>query len=559
MDRRERTRFFLIWAFLGLFPLLLRPLWQPDEGRYAEIPREMLAAADWLTPRLNGVLYFEKPPLQYWLSAFSMRFFGLNAFAARLPLALATLITMGCSWRLARRMGASNPVWAAFMVASTLLGFICGQVLTLDALFSAFLVLSITAFIEAVAYRFDGQRATGWTLLAFGASTLSLLTKGLAGPVLLGGTIFWGLVLTWREKPLRSAVLRTLVDPWGWALFLVIGAPWFILVDRVNPGHATFFFWHEHFARFSTNVSNRQGSDNAVLDKAYFLETLLPGLVPWLSASVVGLKRGIGFLRSSGPRSERTVLHRWTVIMLLMAVAVPFLFFTVSHSKLPFYIVPVLAPICALACAFEREDEAWKSLARSGKELGILGLIFAVAGPFLIKAPNALQWTLPLGILLLVLGFWAQRPRHLTGPRWMVGMVAAWWLLVMAAQAVAGPGAALGDLVAKAPQEAQWISCGNYFQVIPFKARQRVAVVAGTGELEYGRDHLGLPERERWFQEDPSALLPMAQRMRQEAPQRPVWALITEGAWKQQSVEQRGAWEVLAHREKVLLARLRER
>ncbi|NTV76298.1 MAG: phospholipid carrier-dependent glycosyltransferase, partial [Holophaga sp.] len=84
----------------------MRPLWEPDEARYAEIPREMLASADWLTPRLNQVLYFEKPPLQYWLSAISMKAFGLHAFAARLPLALATLITLWCAWKLATRLGA---------------------------------------------------------------------------------------------------------------------------------------------------------------------------------------------------------------------------------------------------------------------------------------------------------------------------------------------------------------------------------------------------------------------------------------------------------------------
>ena len=84
MTRRERTYLLVLWFFLGLLPLLVRPLWEPDEGRYAEIPREMLATGDWLTPRLNGVLYFEKPPLQYWLSAISMKLFGLNGAAARL-------------------------------------------------------------------------------------------------------------------------------------------------------------------------------------------------------------------------------------------------------------------------------------------------------------------------------------------------------------------------------------------------------------------------------------------------------------------------------------------
>ena len=167
MTRRERTSLLLLWFFLGFLPLLVRPLWEPDEGRYAEIPREMLAAGDWLTPHLNGVLYFEKPPLQYWLSALGMKLFGVNGAAARLPLALASGLMIWAAWRLAKRLGAREPLWAPFMAATGLLAFLVGQILTLDALFSAFLVAAIAAFVEAVARRREGESSMGWTLFAF--------------------------------------------------------------------------------------------------------------------------------------------------------------------------------------------------------------------------------------------------------------------------------------------------------------------------------------------------------------------------------------------------------
>ncbi|MCE1230125.1 MAG: glycosyltransferase family 39 protein, partial [Firmicutes bacterium] len=186
MTKRERLQFFFIWLGLGLVPLLMRPLWEPDEARYSEIPREMLALGDWLTPKLNFVLYFEKPPLQYWLSAASMKAFGVNVIAPRLPLALATALSMGAAFVLAKRLGARRPIWAAFMTASCLLGFICGQILTLDALFSAFLVSAFALMVEAVAARAEGRPALGFTLGAFFAMALALLTKGLAAPVLLG-------------------------------------------------------------------------------------------------------------------------------------------------------------------------------------------------------------------------------------------------------------------------------------------------------------------------------------------------------------------------------------
>jgi 4-amino-4-deoxy-L-arabinose transferase-like glycosyltransferase len=253
----ERLHLFFIWLFMGVLPLFLRPLWEPDEARYAEIPREMLASGDWLTPRLNQVLYFEKPPLQYWLSAVSMKLFGLNAAAARLPLALATLILLWSAWRLSKRLGALEPVWAAFMAATTLLAYICHQILTLDALFSALLVLSLVAAIEAVVARYHERRreAMGWTLVMFGANALALLTKGLAGPVLLGGILLWSLPWAWKVPKLRNAILRLLSDPLGWLLFATISVPWFVLVEKANPGHAQFFFVHEHFMQDSPATS----------------------------------------------------------------------------------------------------------------------------------------------------------------------------------------------------------------------------------------------------------------------------------------------------------------
>ena len=547
MTLKERWRLLSIWFFLGLLPLFMRPLWEPDEARYAEIPREMLALGDWLTPRLNYVLYFEKPPLQYWLSAVSMRLFGLHPFAARLPLALATLISLWCAWRLARRLGARQPVWAAFMLGTAILSFVCGQILTLDALFSAFQVLGVVAALEAVAARFEGRDGRAWSLLAYAALALAMLTKGLAAPVLVGLTMACSLPWAWRTPRLRAALLRTLLDPLGWLLFALLAAPWFVLVDRANPGHATFFFIHEHFARFTSHVHSRQGSNNAVLDKLYFVGILAVGLVPWLSAGCIGLKRACTFLaRPAGPVAEAAPLHRWTVAATLLAIAGPLAFYTLSGSKLPPYILPVLVPVLALACAFERTGEELRALARSGWELLVLGVLFVLVVPFLVKQNAGLGWVLATGSAFAAMGCWAMHPRGLTAIRWMAWLGAALLLVTLAAGAVAGPGKDASALVRQAPANAQWISCGNYFQAIPFASGQRAVVVAGTGELAYGRDHLDPVERGRWFQEDLLAFTPTALRMRAEDPGRPVWALVDRHAWRDLSEAQRAAWAVRA-------------
>ncbi|WLT33439.1 glycosyltransferase family 39 protein [Geothrix sp. PMB-07] len=554
MTRRERTRLLLLWVFLGFLPLLVRPLWEPDEGRYAEIPREMLATGDWLTPRLNGVLYFEKPPLQYWLSALSMKLFGLNGAAARLPLALASGLMIWAAWRLAKRLGARDPLWAPFMAATGLLGFLVGQLLTLDALFSAFLVAAVAAFVEAVARRREGSPARAWTLLTFLLLAGAMLTKGLAELILTGGILLFSLAFAWKDPELRRTVIRTALDPLGWLLYLLLAVPWFWAVNRANPGHAQFFFIHEHFTRFLTHEHARQGSNNWFLDKLYFVGVLALGLLPWLSATLVGLKRSWIFLKGRGPQGQDQ-LARWIVGITVLGFLWPLAFFSLSGSKLAPYILPALVPLAALACTFEREGEEGAALRRMGWELLVLGGIFLLAAFLFRKDLEGLGWVLAMGAGFAGLGLWAQRPSGLSAPRLQAALGVALWLLVLAVQSAAGPGKAVADLVRKAPKDAQWISYGNYFQGLPFYAHTRAVVVAGTGELAFGRDRLA--DAERWFSEDPMALGAVADRLKREDPSRPVLVMAKASSWEHLDAAEKARWAELVRNPAAVVAQRR--
>jgi hypothetical protein len=217
----------------------------------------------------------------------------------------------------------------------------------------------------------------------------------------------------------------------------------------------------------------------------------------------------------------------------------------------------VVVPLLALACAFEREEEAWASLRKTGWELLLLGALFTFGAPFLAQESGGLGWALLLGITFLGLGFWALRPRNLTGPRWMAALGASLLLLSYVAQKVAGPGKEVSHLVQQAPAGTQWISCGNYFQGIAFHARQRVTVVGGTGELAFGRDHLFPADQERWLPEAARALNTTAERLRAETPSRPVWALVSPQVWKDLPLEQAQAWEVVDHSSSAWLVHLK--
>jgi hypothetical protein len=241
----------------------------------------------------------------------------------------------------------------------------------------------------------------------------------------------------------------------------------------------------------------------------------------------------------------------------LLAAAWPFIFYTLSGSKLPPYILPSVVPILALACAFEREGEEARALVRSGRELLVLGILLILAGPFLLKDRSGLGWVLATGAAFAGLGCWALRPRGLTGARWAAGLGAVLILLTVAAQGAAGRGKTVTALVRRAPADAQWISCGNYYQGLAFASGRRVVVVAGTGELAYGRDHLAPAERDRWFQEDDRAFTSMARRLAAEDPGRPVWALVDRHTWAGLAPEQRDAWRIEDRTPSCLLVALR--
>lgn len=555
MSRRERIYFALLWFFLGLIPLFLSPLREPDEARYAEIPREMLARGDWLTPRLNDVLYFEKPPLQYWLSAASMKVFGLNAIAARTPLAIATIVSLWCVWRLARRAGSEQPLQAVLMASTALLAYCCGQILTLDALFTALLLLALTSGLETVMARYQGHSGLAWTLLSFSALGMAILTKGLVAPVLLGGTVFCSLPWAWKDRRLRSVLLRTFFHPLGWLLLLGISIPWFVAIERAHPGHAQFFFINEHFRRFTTHVHHRQGAKNPLLDKLYFILLLVPGLMPWLSSCVGGMRRGIESLRVLRPSQSASRLQDWTTALLVMAVIVPVVFFSLSGSKLPPYILPVVGPAVVLAAKFIGDDRIW--VRRAGTETLVLGSLFLVVclAPRLLKDRSQVVFLIPVATAYLMLGLWlVLQPAKSTLHRLAIPLGGLCLLLSWGANHVLGR--STERLAHQAPAHAQWISAGNYFQLLPFISRSPVTVVDGIGELAYGVEQLDPVERDRRFYSHLDDLNQAGFRMRVEHPDRPVWALISMSGWRSMPEERRRAWDKVDQTTSVVLLRL---
>jgi len=321
----------ILFLVLWFGSLEFRDLMDPDEGRYAEIPREMIATGDWVTPRLNGLKYLEKPPLQYWITAIAYRIFGIEGWVARLWPALAGLlgawlVFIAGSRLYDRRIGG--------LAALMLLGMTCyvlfAHILTLDM--SVTLFMSATFLASAVAQRdgADDAERRRWMLLAWAAAGAAVLAKGLIG-IVLPAAAMGAYVLAHRDFQL----LRRLYIAPGLALLLVICVPWFALVSARNPEFARFFFWHEHFERFLCRGHGRSGP------WWYFVPILAIGAMPFL-----------GLLAWSAPRwwresAGRTFQHGR---FLALSAVIVFVFFSASSSKLPAYILPMF-PVMALLMA----------------------------------------------------------------------------------------------------------------------------------------------------------------------------------------------------------------
>ncbi len=462
-----------VWlAILGV-----RPLFNPDEGRYAEIPREMLAGGDWIIPHLNGLAYIEKPPLQFWITALSFKCFGEGEFAARLYVALAALATIALIGWVARDLWNEAVAWrAAAVLASMALFVVVGQLLSLDMSLTLYTTASLAGFL--IAQR--GAPRTGM-LLAWVATALGVLTKGVVAAAIPAAVLILYSLISRDIKPWRRLGVA-----WGLPLFLGLTVPWHWLAARRDPGFLEFFFVHEHLARYLTPVAQR------VEPWWFFGAVLLAGCMPWTLPALRVL--GTGWRARSAPGEFNAALFLWIWVMFVLV------FFSLSDSKLIPYILPALPALALLIGA-----QPPRTLERDFKLTAGASVLIAVALAVLsFNLDAVLSGTRRAAVfstlahplyrvaaLLLVSGAFvlAERTRDATrsgvflGVGWCLGL-----LLTVRAAALTAPIYSGVQLAAALPsvQGAPFYSIGTYDQSLTFYLRRTVTLVAYRGELDYG-------------------------------------------------------------------------
>ena len=336
MIKKSNIAVVALFLLIYILPLGARDLVVPDETRYGEIPREMITGGDWIVPHLNGLRYFEKPPLGYWVHAGSILLFGENNFAVRLPSAMAVGLSALLIYLLANRVCPNkakedgfSPNLAALIFMSCFEVFGLGVTAVLDSLFSFFLTATITTFYLASEAPPGSVREKRFLLLSGVSCGLAFLTKGFlafALPVLILAPY-----LVWQRR--YSDLFRM-----SWLPILtaaLVALPWGILIHLREPDFWRFFFWNEHIRRFMGNDAQHQKS-------FWFFFLSAPGMfMPWafmVPAAMAGIRE---LFTEQEPQGR---LMRLSICWMVL----PFLFFSFSNGKLLTYILPCFPPFAIL-------------------------------------------------------------------------------------------------------------------------------------------------------------------------------------------------------------------
>ncbi len=473
----------LLLVFCGLlffFRLGVPGLTDPDEGRYAEIAREMLVLGDYITPHLNYLPYLEKPPLVYWLTSLSLRVGGLNEWAARFIPALSALGGILAVYWLAGKLWDKKTAFLAGMVTATSSGYLLlGRLLSLDMTLTCCLTWGIA--LAYLAVRNQERRYLPWAYLALG---LGVLTKGpvaLVLPVLIFGTWFG----VRRQGRMVFQLWHT-----GGAVFLaVVVLPWYMLAAWQNPDFLNYFFVQEHIGRFLTPKVH------AGQPVYFYLGVLAAGFLPWIFL-LPWAWQATG-RPSPDASADRGFLWCWFGVI--------FCFFSLARAKLFPYLLPGLPPLAilvAVALADEpgpeiQGDPYWRWTLRiwfaAALMLVVAWIGLGVFSPtlwerlrFISPFPAALGLALALPPLLLLTGLIsrAHRQHLLLGGALLLSLV-----LLLAGERVAAyrsPKPLAQVINSRWQADDILVGFQLYSQSISFYTNQPFILFQTRGELDFG-------------------------------------------------------------------------
>lgn len=478
----------LITLIVGIFfgaTLGRYPLAAPDGARYAEIPREMVVTGDYLTPRLNGVKYFEKPPLFYWLQALSIKKLGANEMAASLANAFMALGCVLLVYLTGRKLyGRMTGIISSFVFATSALVFALTRVVTLDVTLTFFITGSLCSFLLANQLPF-GIKRNLWLLTMYIFAAGAVMSKGLVGIIFLGLILAIWLTIFGKWRELKTYNLIS-----GGIIFLLLTLPWHILVQLKNPEFFSFYFFEQHFLRYFTLYAGRS-------QKWWFLPAVsLVGLYPW----VTFLPQTVFY---NFPKKISAIKNHPATVFLFIWIAAIYVFYTFSHSQLIPYIFPIFPPLAILTGKYIAEN--WQKT--RGNTLGfyslaILNFILAAAAiiaTFILDFNEQAFTKLNLyivaaiitaGTLLILFAYRRQSMRAAT--LLSIVVTAILWLYISPRITTINRQSIkplITTMQQKLTKEDEVMCYGAYYQELPFYLQRIVTVAAFKGELGFGTRH----------------------------------------------------------------------
>jgi 4-amino-4-deoxy-L-arabinose transferase-like glycosyltransferase len=455
---------------------------EPDEGRYAEIPREMIELNDYVVPHLNYARYFEKPPLFYWAVAASYKVFGVSEWSFRFPNALSALLCVIALYFSIRRWFGERVAFISSLILESSFGFFAmARIVTIDMFFTLWLFLSLLSF-----YGYYRERNRLFIYLFYGAMALATLAKGPVVLILMGATL---LIYLLSEGNL--AFLKEMRPVHGILIYGIITLPWMVLISLREKGFFYFFFIDQHVLRFLTTRHKRSGP------LYYFIPVLIGGMFPWslfIPRALVSLWK----------KKELRLFFIWSGVV--------FVFFSISGSKLPPYILP-LFPSLAIVIGY-LFNEKWEEYAGWNYEMvGYLIIFLAFSGAALFQMNGAFirmvgaiamdarsileglkTFSVVISIvsLLLVCLFLISR-RFKTYSFWFSSLTLFSSFLVLLIMLNTNTldslntTKRLSDIVNREGNNVRYLlTYGSFEETLPFYTKRRVLVASYKGELEMG-------------------------------------------------------------------------
>lgn len=476
----------LLYSLLWFGTLNYRHLIPSDEGRYAEMAREMLVTGDWITPRYNGYKYFEKPPLQIWATAAAFQAFGIGDWQARLWTALTGFLTILCIGFTGARIYNARAGWlGALVLASSPMWVIAGHFNSLDMGLSAFLVAALCSLLFAQSSE-NKTLSRNWMWACWACMALATLSKGVIGIAIPAMVFVVYSISAWDWKIWKRLYLIS-----GIALYLAITAPWFALVARRNPEFLEFFFIHEHLQRFTQDDHSRTGPIY------YFIPLLLIGFLPWIAQIPSSIAQA--WRERRGYFSPSWLLVCWFLVILG--------FFSISHSKLPGYIIPIFPALAMLVGnCLDRNLGLINSLSKSWQlqtlgfaMLGFVGFFFLSAigqqaRPDEIEAyTQYTHWVIAALIALIGFNLFAFVQSKRKGLASITSFASGFFLCAIIAgtghevlgRAVSGIDLA-NQVKASIPKNANIYSVRILDHTVPFYLGRTMVMVEFPDELEFG-------------------------------------------------------------------------